>query len=679
MAELKRSVCPHDCPDTCGLLIRVEDRRVTAVKGDPEHPFTRGVICPKVARYPLRVHSPQRLSVPLKRKGPKGGGHFSAVSWKAALDEIAARLQEAAAKFDPQAILPYSYAGTMGLVHMHAGHAFFNKLGASRLKRTICSSTALAGFAASLGNMPSTDIETTVNSDFILIWGSNTLSTNLHAWRFFAAARRRGARIVVIDPYRNRTAKRADRHIRLRPGTDAALALGLMHVLVAENLLDEEFIAGNTTGFSELHRRVQDYPPRRAAEICGLPEEEILRLAREYGHARAPYIRLGYGMARQSRGAMAVRTVALLPALVGAFGKLGGGITVSTSMTGHLRLNAWKRPDLAPGNPRWINMVQLGDALNKVQDPPVKALYVYLSNPAVVAPQSQEVLRGLAREDLFTVVHEQFLTETARYADIVLPGTTFLEHTDLYCCYGHYYVQMARPVIPPQAESRSPLTVFQELARRCGFTEQCFKLGEEEVIRRILPEKSPPFEEISFDRLAQGRPLRLDVAVNPFANGFATPSGKVELYSSSWAAEGLDPLPDGAPSVDEEGAGRYPLQLITPPRRDFLNSTFNEIVELRKRSGVATILLNPQDAGSRGIGAGDLTRVFNDRGECRLYADLSGDTAPGVAVAEGLYWPEFMPGGKGVNQLTSQRLNDLGESCAFHCNLVEVEKSSEGS
>jgi anaerobic selenocysteine-containing dehydrogenase len=610
----------------------------------------------------------------LKRNGPKGEGHFSAVSWKAALDEITDRLQDTAAQFGPQAILPYSYAGTMGLVHRQAGHAFFHKLGASRLKRTICSSTALAGFAAGLGSMPSTDIESAVNSDLILIWGSNTLSTNLHAWRFFAAARRRGAAIVVIDPYRNRTAKRADRHIRLRPGTDAALALGLMHVLIAENLLDEDFIARNTTGFSALRRRVQAHPPRRAAEICRVPEEEIRRLAREYGHARAPYIRPGYGMARQSRGAMAVRTIALLPALVGAFGRLGGGITLSTSMTGHLRMEAWERPDLAPDGTRWINMVRLGDALNKVQDPPVKALYVYLSNPAVVAPQSREVLRGLAREDIFTVVHEQFLTETALYADIVLPGTTFLEHTDLYCCYGHYYIQMARPVIPPPAEVRSPLTVFQELARRCGFTEECFKLGEEEVIRCILPEKSPPFEDITFDRLAHGRPLRLNVPANPFADGFATPSGKVEFYSSAWAAEGLDPLPDGTPSIDEEGVGRYPLQLITPPRRDFLNSTFNEIAELQKRAGPPTILLNPQDAGSRGIKAGDLTRVFNGRGECRLYADISRDTAPGVAVAEGLYWPEYMPGGKGVNQITSQRLADLGESCAFHCNLVEVEK-----
>jgi anaerobic selenocysteine-containing dehydrogenase len=654
-------------------MVKMAQDRVISVNGDPEHPFTRGVVCGKVALYPQRVYSPDRVKTPLRRSGKKGEGRFRPISWEEALGEIHHRLSQVKDESGPEAILPYSYAGTMGLIHRNAGHAFFHKLGATRLNRTICSAVGQAGFAASLGPMPSTDIETAVDSDLIIIWGSNTISTNLHAWAFFREARLRGARIIVIDPYRNRTARKADLYLPIRPGSDAALALGLMSVLISEGLLDQEFIENHTIGFSELKERVKEYPPERASQLTGVPEALIETLAHEYGKAEAPYIRIGFGPSRQIRGAMAVRTIALLPALVGALMKRAGGLTWSTSTAGHFKMDFLTRPDLSPPNTRTVNMVQLGHALCRLQDPPVKALYVYLSNPGVVAPDSRKVLEGLAREDLFTVVHEQFLTETARFADLVLPGTTFLEHTDLYCCYGHYHIQMSRPVIPPIRECKSPLSVFQDLAALFGFKESCFLSKEEDIIRRILPEDSPVFDGITFNRLAEGRALRLNTPPNPFSNGFATPTGKVEIYSQHLAELGLDPLPDGTVSTDDEGLGRYPLQMITPPRHQFLNSTFNEVKTLRKKSGRPSIMIHPDDARNRSITHGDLSRVFNDRGECLLYADVTADTLPGVTVVEGLYWPQFTPGGLGINQLTSQKLGDLGESCAFHCNLVEVQ------
>ena len=679
MVQFKRSVCPHDCPDTCGLLVGVENDRVCSVKGDPEHPFTRGAICTKVRHYPQRVHSPARLLHPMKRTGPKGQGKFQPISWDQALDEIVLRYRKIISRFGSEAILPYSYAGTMGVVHFHAGHPFFHKLGASRLLRTICGSAAEAGFAASMGNIPTTDIETSVKSDLILIWGSNTLSTNMHAWPFFLEARRQGASIVVIDPYKNRTAEKADLHLRLRPGTDAALALGIMHVLIREGLTDEEFIRKHTIGFEELKARVEAYSPVRVGEITGIPSAHIEDLARRYGHARAPYIRTGWGPARQLKGGMAMRTIALLPGLVGATHKDGGGITRSTSPAFAFNMEPILAEDLGPQGVRTINMVQLGHALTDLNDPPVKALHVYHSNPAVVAPDSSRVLEGLSREDLFVVVHEHFLTDTARYADLLLPAATSMESTDLYRSYGHYYLQMARPVIPPTGETRSTLSIFQELAKRFSFTEKCFSETEEEKIELLLASGAPYLQGITLERLKEGNPIRLSIPDPVFSKGFGTPSGKIEFYSKSMAQNGLDPLPDGEPGPDEEGDGLFPLQMITPPRHEFLNSTFNEIESLRHRAGAPTILIHPLDAATRNIREKMKVRIWNSRGECHLFAHLTERTSPGVTVVEGLYWPRFMPENNGINQLTSQRLTDMGNSCAFHCNLIDIEPVSPES
>lgn len=668
----KRAVCTKDCPDTCGLLVRTEGGKVVAVKGDPDHPVTRGFICRKAAAFPTHVHGETRITTPLRRTGPKGEGRFEPVGWDEALDEIAATMRAAADEHGPQAILPYSYAGHMGMIHRTAGHAFFNRLGASALDYSICSNAATAGFKASLGPGPSTDIRTAADSDFIIIWGNNTLVTNVHAWPFFQRAQKNGARIVVIDPYRNRTARAADEHLMLRPGTDAALALAMMHVLINENMLDRDFIAESTVGFEALAERVRDWPPSRAAAVCGLDEDEILTLARNYGRARAPYIRTGWGPARQLRGGMAMRTIALLPALVNAFARPGGGITRSLGGA-PANMHCLVRDDLRPADTRTVNMVELGDALTRLDDPPVKLLYNYLSNPAVVAPQSRRVLRGLAREDLFTVVQEMYMTDTARFADIILPGASFLEVADLYRAYGHNCIQWAEPVIEPVGQCRSTLDIFQALAARLGFTEEVFTMTEQDFRERLLADDDSPYlNGVDLDALRTGAPVQLDIPANPFAHGFATPSGKVEFFSQAMAEHGLDPLPDGEPWRDPEGGERYPLECLTPPHHLLLNSAFNEVPELREKIGEPELLLHPDAARPRGIADGAPVRVFNDRGELTLTARVTGDTRPDVVVAEGLHWPSLSPNG-GTNQLTSQRLTDMGRTCAFHCNRVEVE------
>ena len=673
----KPAVCTKDCPDTCGLLCQVEGGEITKVKGDPKHPFTRGFLCKKAGYFPRHVHGENRILTPLKRTGPKGEGRFAPITWDAALDIVAAKIKEVAAAYGPEAILPYYYAGHMGMIQRNAGKAFFHKLGASRLLETICGPAATAGFQATLGSGPSTDIESVVDSDFIVIWGNNTLTSNVHAWPFIKRARDRGARLVVIDPYRNRTAKQADLHLMLRPGTDAALALGLMQVLITEELVDREYVDRHTIGFTELAQRASEYPPDKVAETCGVPEGDIRDLALAYGRARAPYIRTGWGPARQLRGAMAMRTIACLPALVGAFGKRGAGICRSVG-GGPTDITRLTRPDLCPEGTRVVNMVQLGDALTRLDSPPIKLLYNFISNPAVVAPQSALVREGLMREDLFVVVHELYLTGTALCADVILPGASFLEMTDLYRAYGHNYLRLARPVIPPVGQSRPNLAIFQALAGRLEFSEEVFSLDEEELIRGFLREDNPTLAGLDHDALWRGEAVRLNVPANPYAAGFNTPSGKVEFFSRAWRDQGLDPLPCGRPWRDPDGGDKYRMELITPPHHLFLNSAFNEVPELRDSAGRARVLINPHDAAQRRIGQGDLVRLFNDRGECRLYAEVTEDARPGVLVAEGLHWPRFMPGGKGINQLTSQRLTDLGETCAFHCNLVEVEPASGG-
>lgn len=673
MSTWKRSVCPLDCPDACGLLVKVENGRVTALRGDPEHPYTAGFICRKMSRYAQRLHSPKRVLEPLLRDGPKGSGRFKPISWDRALTIVTGKMKDVADAFGPQAILPYLYAGHMGHVHRSSGDAFFNRLGASRLLRTICGPAASEGFAASLGPGPSSEVEGAAASDLIIVWGSNTLNTNLHAWPFFEKARKNGARLVVIDPYRNATADKADEHLMLRPGSDAALALAMMQVIIAHNAHDRDFIAAHAHGFKRFAERAAQWPPERAQEICGVEAERIEALALAYARAKAPFIRTGWGPARQIKGGMAMRTIALLPALVGALGKPGAGITRSLGGGSALNHKALTRPDLIPPDTRKVNMVHLGHALTELDGPPIKHLHVYISNPAAVAPDSSRVLAGLAREDLFISVQENFLTDTALMADVVLPSATFLEMSDLYTAYGHNHIQMVGPVLAPLGSCRSLLDVFQDMADRMGFSDEVFSLSEEQAMRLLLDSDHPYLKGIDYERLAQGGAVRMNIPGDPYRHGFNTASGKVEFYSEAMARAGLDPLPNGEPSLDPEGEGRYGLQLITPPKPQFLNSSLNEVESLMDDAGPAALMIHPDDAAARGISEDQVVRVFNDRGHCLLRARISPRTRSGVVVAEGLYGPMHTPGGLGVNQLTSQRLADMGNTCAFHCNLVEVE------
>ncbi|HSO20263.1 MAG TPA: molybdopterin-dependent oxidoreductase, partial [Desulfosarcina sp.] len=495
--------------------------------------------------------------------------------------------------------------------------------------------------------------------------------TNLHAWPFFRKARRNGARITVIDPYRTDTAKRADAHLMIRPGTDAALALGMMNVLIEQDLLDHAFIQARTIGFDALKQRAADYPLDKAADVCGIDVESLRDLALGYGRARAPYIRTGWGPARQLGGAMAMRTVALLPGLVGAFQRPGAGITRSLGGAPS-DLAFLTRPDLCPPGTREVNMVQLGRALTELDDPPVKYLHVYLSNPAAVAPQSRQVMTGLARHDLFVSVQEMFMTDTARMADIILPGASFLEVKDLYRAYGHNCIQLADAVIAPQGKSRSTLAIFQELAGRMGFADEVFRLTEDQCVERLLADPSPYMAGIDMARLRSGRAAALNIPDNPYAHAFDTPSGKVEFYSRTWADRGLDPLPDGRVVRDPQGGFRFPLEFITPPHKLFLNSAFNEIAALRQAAGPPVVLIHPETAAARGIADGMPVRIHNDRGSFCLTARVTEDTRPGLLVAEGLRWPGHHRDGRGANQLTSQRLTDAGRTCAFHCSRVEA-------
>jgi len=660
----------------------VDAGRITDVTGDPRHPFTRGVICGKVHDYAERVYGPSRVLRPLRRVGLKGEGRFEPIGWDEAVDEIAHRWQRIIAQWGGEAILPFSYGGTLGLVQYWAGHPLFHALGASRLDRTICISTAYAGWRATLGTVTGNDSEQMVDSDLIVLWGINASHTHINAMTLVKQARRRGAFVVCVDPYRTPTARQADWHLMPRPGTDGALALGVMHVLIGEGRVDHDYVQRATLGFTALAQHVKAYDPERVAAITGLAAEDIVAFARRYGATRAAFIRVGIGLSRHDNGGMTCRTIACLPALTGAYAHPAGGALLSSTSAFGLAYAALERADLMPRPaPRLINMIQLGRALTDPdQPPPVKALYVYNANPASVVPNQELVLRGLAREDLFTVVHEQHLTDTTDYADIVLPATTSMEHTDCYKSYGHFYVQLARPVIPPEGEARSNWEVTRLLARAMGLRDPHFGKSEDDLIREALASGDPSVEGMTLDRLQAERAMRLRVGrpYLPFADGAPTPSGKVELVSESLAREGFPALPTYVPLVEgpdhAELVRRYPLQCIVPPNRFFLNSSFSQSELLRRRQRGPAVLLHPADAAARGIQSGDAVLVRSARGQARFTAELTDDTREGVAVVEGIWWSKHQPGGRGVNALTDDRTADMGGGPALHSNLVQVER-----
>ena len=676
MPEIRRSVCALDCPDTCSLLVTIDNGRATKLRGDPAHPVTRGFLCGKVAQYLEREYSPQRLLYPQRRVGRKGEGRFERISWDEALDTIAARLRAIADEFGPEAILPYSYAGTMGLLHGSGmDRRFFHRLGASRLARTICSEAGKVGLLQALGVRYGTEPEQFRHSKLILAWGANILGTNVHLWPFIMEARRNGARFYTIDPRRNRTGAAADRHYFIQPGSDTALALAMMHVIIGERLYDADYVDRYTSGFDDLRERVRAWTPQRAAELTGIAAEEIAALAREYATTRPAAIRLNLGMQRSERGAMAARTIGLLPALVGSWKDVGGGLQLSISQTFQLNRDGLERADLqekALGREaRIVNMVQLGAALTTLADPPIKAMVVYNSNPAAVAPNQNVVLTGLRREDLFTVVLEQFQNDTADYADILLPATTFLEHTDLYLSYGHHYLQLARPALPPPGEARPNCDVFRALAARMGFDDPCFADSDDDMIRTLLDSAHPFINGITLEELDRDGSvrLRLPQPFQPFSEGgFGTADGKCQFH-----AETLDYTPPiESRHGDRQLNAKFPLEMISPKNDDSMNSTFGNRPAVDRQT--ALLHMTASDAARRGIADADQVRVWNDRGSLLLVARVDDSVRSGVVCTPAVRWGKTAPGGRNANALTSERLTDAGGGATFYSCLVEVER-----
>ena len=669
-----KGACPHDCPDTCGLEVHVKDGVAIKVTGAAQHGPTAGVLCTKVARYTERTYHPDRLLHPMRRIGKKGEGRFEPINWDAAIAAIVDRLAPLAAE-NPEQILPYSYAGTMGLVQGESmSMRFFHKLGASLLDRTICASAGTAGHEITLGTRIGVDMELAQEAKLIIFWGSNAITSSVHFWARAQEAKRRGATLVAIDPYRSLTAEKCHTHIALLPGTDSALALGVMHVLIRDALIDRDYVQRYTQGFEPLRERVREYDPARVAKICAITPTEIESLAHLYGTTSPTLIRANYGMQRVRGGGMATRNIACLPALTGAFRDAAGGILLSTGGNFSVDRVALERPDLLAGRtPRTVNMSTIGHAL---LDPEasIKAVIVYNSNPVAVAPDSTRVTRGFAREDLFTVVLEHFQTDTADYADILLPATTQLEHLDVVKPYGHYYMMANNPAIAPLGAAKPNSEIFRLLAKAMGFTEPCFADSDETIAQQAVPGDW----DLEAVRAAGWKRIGSPIGVARFAaGGFDTPSGKVEFFSPRAQALGLDPLPDYiAPQEDTRSAAasRYPLAMISPPARNFLNSSFVNVQSLRAGEGEPWLDIHPDDAALRGVRAGHYVRVFNDRGSVELRARVTDRARRGVVVGLSVWWRKLARDGKNANELTSSdTLTDMGRAPTFYDCLVQVE------
>jgi len=701
---MKRTVhaaCPHDCPDACAVLITVEDGRATRIQGDPQHPITRGFLCGKVAKYLDRVYSPDRVLYPMRRvaaKGSHGDAAFQRITWDEAYDQIVARLKHIATEFGTEAVLPYSYGGNCGVLNGGSmDMRFFHRLGASQLHRSICSEAGSQAIISIYGRKIGTEPEQFRQSKYIIAWGANIHGNNVHLWPFIEEARRAGAKLVVIDPYRTRTARVADWHIPINPGTDVALALGMMHIIVREGWHDADYIARYADGFDELQKRLPEYTPERVAQWTGIPPHDIERLAREYALTRPAVIRLNYGIQRAQNGGAAVRSVCMLPVITGSWKEIGGGLQLSTSGGFQLDRDAMHQQDLMLKSPlkrpaRTVNMVELGKALTELDGPPVKALIVYNSNPASVCPDQHRVRHGLLRDDLFTVVHEQFFTDTTDYADLVLPATTFFEHKDLVSAYGHYYMQVSHAAIDPPGECKSNIDFFRELALRMGFEDECFRQDVDTMIDTALASGAPQLDGITRGRLEQDPYVRLNLNGDgngapwlPFANGFLTPNGKARLYDESLIAHGMDPVASFVPPEESRhttAVRRYPLELLARKADNFLNSTFvNHPGHQKMEPHQHDLEISVGDAAWRGIADGDRVRVFNDRGEiflrARVEPSTNGDGSavrPGVVSAR-LGWAKLSEGGININVLTSARLTDLGGGATFYSTLVEVERA----
>jgi anaerobic selenocysteine-containing dehydrogenase len=696
-----RGACPHDCPDTCAMLVTVENGKATKVRGDPDHPFTQGGLCVKVNDYTNHTYSPNRVLYPLRRVGPKGAGQFERITWDAALDEIAARFQSIIDEYGGQAILPYSYLGTEGILNgLTVGDPFFHRLGATVSERTFCDSSACTAYFMTLGPTAGLDPESFVHSKYILLWACNIRSTNLHLWPFIKEAQERGAKVVAIDPLRHRTAQSADWYIPIRPGTDAALALGMMHVIIAEGLVDEDYVANYTVGFEDLAKRVQEYPPERVSEITGIPADDIITLAREYAAAQPSAIRVGVAIERQANGGQAMRAIASLPGLTGAWRHVGGGILQLPLWAFPLQWGTLQRPDLIQPGTRVLNQWLLGPALTGELDldPPIKGLFVYNSNPVVMVPHQEKTVAGLAREDLFTVVSEQYLTDTADFADIVLPATTQLEQFDIMFSWGHLYMSLNQPAIEPLGEAVSNVEQFRRLTQRMGLEDDWYRLSDEEMALAAYDWSAPALEGITLELLKEKGWARLNLPgpdeYAPHAEGnFPTASGKCEFYSSMAEQAGnfvvpvfregynefqpgnaVDPLPCYVPPEDDLEGGPYPLKMISPKSHAFLSSQYGNMDYQRRVQGEQSVILSADDAEARGIDEGQPVRVFNERGEIQAVARIgSGDlVARGVAVCSVGQWRKLNAGAATVNAINRTAFGDMGNNPTFSDTRVEV-------
>ncbi|MEQ9640143.1 MAG: molybdopterin-dependent oxidoreductase [Alphaproteobacteria bacterium] len=695
--------CPHDCPDTCSMLVTVKDGRATAVRGNPTHPLTRGGLCVKVNNYQDRVYSPDRVLYPMRRSGPKGSGQFERVSWDDALAEIKAKWAAIVAEHGPTAILPYSYLGTEGIINgLNVGDPFFNKLGATISERTFCDSGASTAYAMTVGPTAGMDPESFRYSKYIVLWACNTMSTNLHHWPFIAEAQAQGAKVVVIDPVRTRTAKKADWHIAIRPGTDAALALGLMNVIIAEDLVDHDYVDNHTVGYDELKARVADYPPEKVSGITGIPADDVRTLAREFATTEPAVIRIGVAIERHAGGGQTVRAAACLPALTGAWKHVGGGLLQLPIWAFPVDWGTAMRPDFITPGTRVLNQWRLGPALTGEMDldPPIKSLFVYNSNPAVVAPEQDKLIRGLKRDDLFTVVSEQFMTDTALHADLVLPATTQLEQEDIMFSWGHFYLSYNNQAIEPLGEAVSNTELFRRLAATMGFDDPFFQRGDAEMIAGALDWSAPALEGITLDALQRDGYARLNLPAAdeycPHREGnFPTPSGKVEFVASA-AAGGdfvlplfrqgseehqsgtpVDPLPTYIPPNESAAtnpglAKRFPLALMSPKSHAFLNSTYANLPQQLHHAGEQSVQLNPADARERNIGDGMPVVVENERGRFEAVARINEDVMPGVAVAPLGYWRQNTRIQATVQAVNSGAYADLGRAPTFSDNLVQV-------
>ena len=676
--------CPLDCPDTCSWIVTVKDGRAVDLRGDPDHPFTRGVLCNKVNGYVAYSQSPDRLLHPLRRVGPKGRGTFQRISWDDALDEIAERLDRIIREFGAEAIWPYLGSGSMGLLQgcYAAGRRLWNVLGASQHVMTICTIAGGVGTGYTLGdNRVGMDPETLRFSKLIVLWGSNTLSTNLHLWRSITMARQQGARLVVIDPIRTRTADAADTHLAPIPGTDAALALGLLHVVLAEGAEDKAFISQHTLGWDEFRARILEYPPDRVADICGLPVDAIVDLGKRIAHTRPTGIRLTMGLQRHGGGGMAVRTITCIPGVTGDWRYPGGGAGYDTRGFFGVNWPALYRDDLRRPGTRVLTMTRLGEGLLDLDNPPVKALFVSASNPLASVPHQSKIRRGLERPDLFTVVVEHFRTDTVEYADIVLPATMQLEHADLQIAYGHLYISWNEPAVPPPGECLSSTEMFRRLAKRLGLDEPALYDSDDELARQVLGSGHPALDGITLETLKARGWMRVQYPEPfvPFAHGFPTPSGKLEFLTERMAKAGLDPLagytpPYEAAQRDTPLATRYPLALIAGADHYFLNSLFANVGDQMKRSGPPIVRIHPEDATARGLETGQDARVFNDRGAFVARVEVSDRVRRGLVASTKGRWPRHVKGGATVNVTVDERDSDMGGGAVFHDNRVEVER-----